>query len=80
MTGEYCDLDHAIENSEPIVEAGKQLAESAVTMAARDTGRTTEEQWERMGDRFAYEAAEQDQSQKQLDDYELTGKTVEVVR
>jgi len=73
-------IERAAENSEPLVEAGKQLANSAVAAVASDTGRTPDEQWERMGDRFAYESAEMDPHQKQLDDYEISGGRREVLR
>ena len=73
-------IERAAENSEPLVEAGKQLANSAVAAVASDTGRTMDEQWERMGDRFAYESAETDPHQKQLDDYEISGDRREVLR
>ena len=72
------EMEEALENTQPILELGEQLAESAVAGAARKAGRTPEEQWERMGDRFEYMAAEQNPHQKQLDDYELSGDTVRV--
>jgi len=78
----YCAdvIEQAVENSEPLVETGKQLANSAVAAVASGTGRTPDEQWERIGDRFAYESAEMDPDQKQLDDYEISGDRREVPR
>lgn len=61
-----------------IQEIGSALVDAGVAAAASDAGRTAEEQWDRMGDRFAYMAVEQDPRQKQLDDYEVTGDFVEV--
>lgn len=52
----------AMENSEIILSAGKGLA---VIKAAREAGRTVEEEQARMGDRFAYSAVEKDESQQQ---------------
>lgn len=77
-----CDeeFEEALETLEPISRAGRQLANSAVAAAAADAGRTPEEQWERMGDHFAYMAVDQDPKQRQLDDYELDGETVVVER
>lgn len=71
-------FEQAAENSERLVRAGQRVANAAVAAVASDTGRTPEEQWQRMGDRFAYESAEMDPHQKQLDDYELDGDWQEV--
>lgn len=72
------DLEQAYENTEPLMEAGKSLADASISMAAKESGRTAEEQLERMGDHFTYLAMQQDPDQKQLDDYELSGETVPV--
>ena len=77
MTGS-CDIETAIENSEPLAEMGQKMVKASVRRVASDTGRSVESQWERMGDHFAYAAVEQDPAQKQLDDYEISGDTVEV--
>lgn len=74
------ELEQAFENTEPLIELGSSLADAAIAHAARESGRTPEKQLERMGDRVAYMGAEIDPEQRQLDDYELTGETVEVVR
>lgn len=68
----------ALENTRPLMDAGRSLANAAIAGAARESGRTPEEQLDRMADHFAYIAAEDDPDQKQLDDYELTGETVPV--
>lgn len=73
-------MEQALENTKPLMDAGKALAEGAVAAAARDVGRTPDEQWDRMGDRFAYESAEQNPEQRQLDDYRVAGETVQVKR
>jgi len=73
-----CDIETAMENTEPLVDMGQKMVEASVRRVASDTGRSVESQWERMGDRFAYSAVEQDPAQKQLDDYEISGDTVEV--
>ena len=73
-------IERAAENSEPLVEAGKQLANSAVAAVASDTGRTPDEQWERMGDRLPTRAPRWTPHQKQLDDYEISGDRREVLR
>lgn len=75
MTDEF---KQAVENSEGIVQAGKSLADAAIADTAKQSGRTPEEQLERMADHFAYMAVEMDERQKQLDDYELSGPTVPV--
>ena len=74
------ELEDAFENTKPIMEMGSSLADAAITHVARKNGRTPEKQLERMGDHYAYLAVEQDLDQKQLDDYELTGNSVEVVQ
>lgn len=71
-------MKQAMENTEPIMELGSALAEAGIRKAARESGRTREEQIERMGDRFAYGATEQNPNQKQLDDYAIAGETVTV--
>jgi len=73
-------FQRAVTNTEPLSEIGNALVEWSVKQTAADCGRTPEEQWKRMGDRFAYEDAEMDDRQKQLDDYELSAPTVEVTR
>lgn len=72
------ELEEAMENTEPLIELGRGLVDAAISKAATESGRTPEEQEERMGDHFAYMAAEQNPHQKQLDDYELSGDAVEV--
>lgn len=62
-------MEEAIENTEPIIEAGKALANAAIAEVARAAGRTIEEQEERMGDRFAFTAMEQDRHQTQIVDF-----------
>jgi hypothetical protein len=73
-------LEEAAENTKPISELADGLVNAAVASTASDTGRTVEEQWERMGDKYAFEAVEQDPYQKQLVDYAISGDTVEVRR
>ena len=63
-------LEGATENTEPITQAGRDLANAAIAAVAADNGRTVKEQIDRMGDRFAYEDATDDPHQRQLDDYE----------
>ena len=73
-------MEEAVENTKALSEAATSLVDAAVAETARESGRTVEEQWERMGDHFEYQAVEQDPEQRQLDDYEITGDRVEVVR
>lgn len=61
-----------------ISNLASRLVEAGVRDAASESGRTLEEQWERMGDRFDYQAIEQDLHQIQLDDYGITRKSVKV--
>ena len=63
-------LEQAAENTEPIAQAGRDLAKAAFASVAAENGRTVENQIDRMGDRFAYEDAADDPHQRQLDDYE----------
>jgi len=65
-------FQEALENSQPIMELGESLADAAIAEAAAEAGRTPEQQRERMGDRFEYEAVEQNPCQRQLDDYRGT--------
>lgn len=74
------EMEQAIENTKPLMEAASGLVDSVMAETAHESGRTVEEQWERMGDGYAYQAAEMDPHQKQLDDYWVTGDTVEVER
>jgi hypothetical protein len=81
MTQNHIDeeqLEQAAENTEPISELANSLVDLGVAREARKTGRTIEEQWDRMGDGFAYQATEMDPHQKQLDDYWIEGETVDV--
>lgn len=71
-------LREAYENTKPVMDAAESLANAAVAGAAKQSGRTADEQLARMADRFAYMAMEQDEQQKQLDDYKLSGPTVPV--
>lgn len=50
-------------------EMAETIVDAAVDSAGRDAGRTPQEQWERMGDHYEYQAVEQDPTQHQLDDY-----------
>lgn len=63
------ELEQAMENTEPIIELGKNLADAAVSDVARRKGRTPDEQLRRMGDRFAYIGAEQNPNQSQLHEW-----------
>lgn len=76
---EQIDEEVMVDQAERIVTIGQSLVDAAVAAAGRESGRTVEEQWDRMGDRFAYMAAEQDPHQKQLDEYAISGPVVEVV-
>lgn len=71
-------LEQARANTEPISALADTLVTRAVAREAQKTGRTVAEQWERMGDGFAYQAAEQDPNQKQLDDHSIHGETVKI--
>lgn len=71
-------MEEAMENTKPLVDFASNLVDSAVADVASESGRTPEEQWERMGDHYAYQAVEMDPNQKQLDDYEIRGDRVEV--
>lgn len=73
------EMEQAIENTKPLMNLATSMVDAAIADAARESGRTPERQLERMGDHFAYQAAEMDPDQKQLDDYEIRGETVEVV-
>ncbi len=72
-------FDEALANSEVLLAAGRGLVDYAILKQARETGRSPEAQKERLGDRFAYAAAEQDETQRQLDDYEVSGETVDLL-
>jgi hypothetical protein len=62
-------MQEAAENSEPIAQAGRDLANAAIAAVAAENGRTPEEQQKRMGDGFAYQSVDDDPHQRQLDDY-----------
>lgn len=62
-------LEQAMENSEPLIQLGRQLADNAIAHAARESGRTPDEQLKQMGGHYAYLAAEQNPTQRQLDEY-----------
>lgn len=66
---EQREMHRAAENTQPIIETGKSLADAAVAHAASEAGRSVEQQIARMGDRFAYQAVEMDPDQHQLDDF-----------
>lgn len=70
-------MDEAAENTEPLSTLADSLVDRAVAHVARNTGRTVEEQWDRMGDGFSYQAMEMNPHQKQLDDYCIDGDTVD---
>jgi len=72
--------EQAADNSEPLVAAGQTVAHVAVAAAASNTGRTPDEQWKRMGDRFIYANVEMNPHQKQLDDYAISGDRQKVRR
>ena len=72
------EFEQAIENTKPIGRIGQTLANAAFAKVAQERGRTVENQIRRMGDRFAYEKADMDPNQKQLDEYEIRGDTVRV--
>ena len=65
------ELERAMENTEPLMEAGQHLADAAISAVASDHGRCKERQIGRMGDRFAFEAVEMDPHQKQLVEYQV---------
>lgn len=69
-------MQEAAENTEPIAQAGRDLATAAIAAVAAEKGRTIEEQQERMGDRFAYQDADDDPHQRQLDDYREEGGVI----
>jgi len=69
-------IEQAAENSEPIAQAGRDLASAAIAAAAADAGRTPEEQKQRMGDKFTYETTDDDPHQRQLDDYRKEGGVI----
>lgn len=71
-------MKEAVANTEVIVDAAEAFVDAAIAETARESGRTPEEQERRMGDHFAYQAAEMNPDQMQLDDYEISGETVEV--
>ena len=54
---------------ERIGAIGSSLVDAAVARAARDAGRTIDEQWARMADGHAFQAIEQDPRQRQLCEY-----------
>lgn len=72
------EMERAMENTEPLDDLASGLVDAAVSSTARESGRTVEEQWERMGDGYAYQAMEQHPRQKQLDDYGIEGDWQEV--
>lgn len=74
------ELVELADRSAPIETLADRLVDGAIRAAAADTGRTPEEQLDRMGDHFAFQATEQDPHQKQLADYELSGEVVDAER
>lgn len=73
-------MEKVAEQADAISDLASGLVEAGVRKTAREAGRTPEEQWDRMGDHFEYQAVEMDPNQVQLDDYEVSGETVEVRR